>query len=112
MVPEARAAHAEKRVTRVLRDGDAGWRPGADAILVVALFVGLALLYSVVTPVFEGFDEVWHYAFVQHVASGQGLPRQPAAQCCSSRSDSRSASCRAPPGGVRSPTGACRSAGT
>ncbi len=53
------------------------WWPGWDAILVVALFVGLALLYSLVTPVFEGFDEVWHYAFVQHIASGQGLPRQP-----------------------------------
>ena len=56
------------------------WWPGWDAILVVALFVGLALLYSLVTPVFEGFDEVWHYAFVQHVATGQGLPRQPPEQ--------------------------------
>ncbi|MFN8475636.1 MAG: glycosyltransferase family 39 protein [Anaerolineae bacterium] len=64
----------------MLRDGCARWWPGADAILVVVLFAGLALVYSLVTPVFEGFDEVWHYAFVQHVASGQGLPRQPAEQ--------------------------------
>ncbi|MFN8498418.1 MAG: glycosyltransferase family 39 protein [Anaerolineae bacterium] len=64
----------------MLRDGPGRWWPGADAVLVVVLFVGLALVYSLVTPVFEGFDEVWHYAFVQHVASGQGLPRQPAEQ--------------------------------
>src|SRR5690606_37275896 len=41
---------------------------------VLALFVALAALTSVVTPAFETPDEIWHYAFIQHVASGQGLP--------------------------------------
>jgi uncharacterized membrane protein len=47
---------------------------------VLLLFIALAALYSIITPVFEGFDENWHYAFVQHLASGKGLPRQPAEQ--------------------------------
>lgn len=42
--------------------------------VVLALFVALACVYSVVTPAFETPDEIWHYAFIQHVASGQGLP--------------------------------------
>jgi hypothetical protein len=45
--------------------------------LVLLLFVTLAALYSVIIPVFEGYDEIWHYAYVQHIASGRGLPRQP-----------------------------------
>ena len=40
----------------------------------LTLFALLALAYSVVTPAFETPDEIWHYAFIQHVASGQGLP--------------------------------------
>ncbi len=48
--------------------------------LVLALFIILAATYSIITPVFEGFDENWHYAFVQYMASGKGLPRQPAEQ--------------------------------
>jgi 4-amino-4-deoxy-L-arabinose transferase-like glycosyltransferase len=42
--------------------------------LVIGLFVLLAVLYSVVIPPFETPDEIWHFAFIQHVASGQGLP--------------------------------------
>ncbi|MFC2030293.1 glycosyltransferase family 39 protein [Chloroflexota bacterium] len=45
--------------------------------LILLLFVSLAALYSVATPLFEGYDEPWHYAYVQHIASGRGLPRQP-----------------------------------
>ena len=41
---------------------------------VLGTFVLLAGLYSVVIPPFETPDEIWHYAFVQHVATGQGLP--------------------------------------
>ncbi len=37
-------------------------------------FVILAATYSVITPAFETPDEIWHYAFVQHLATGQGLP--------------------------------------
>jgi hypothetical protein len=47
---------------------------------VLALFVVLAVTYSLITPIFEGFDEPFHYAYVHHVATGQGLPRQPAEQ--------------------------------
>jgi 4-amino-4-deoxy-L-arabinose transferase-like glycosyltransferase len=42
--------------------------------LVISAFVLLAVVYSVVAPPFETPDEIWHFAFVQHVASGQGLP--------------------------------------
>jgi hypothetical protein len=42
--------------------------------LILTVFVLLAALYSVVVPAFETPDEIWHFAFVQHVATGQGLP--------------------------------------
>ena len=42
--------------------------------VLLGCFALLALAYSVVTPAFETPDEIWHYAFIQHVASGQGLP--------------------------------------
>lgn len=42
--------------------------------LLLALFVALAGIYSVITPAFETPDEIWHFAFIQHVATGQGLP--------------------------------------
>jgi 4-amino-4-deoxy-L-arabinose transferase-like glycosyltransferase len=45
--------------------------------LVLLVFTGLATIYSIVTPIFEGYDEHWHYAYVQHIATGRGLPRQP-----------------------------------
>jgi 4-amino-4-deoxy-L-arabinose transferase-like glycosyltransferase len=34
----------------------------------------LGTLYSVVTPLFETPDEVWHYLYVKHIADGGGLP--------------------------------------
>ena len=40
----------------------------------IGVFVLLAGLYSVVVPPFETPDEIWHYAFVQHLAAGRGLP--------------------------------------
>ncbi len=42
--------------------------------LVIGLFVLLAAVYSLVVPAFETPDEIWHFAFIQHMASGQGLP--------------------------------------
>ena len=42
--------------------------------VVIAAFTVIALLYSIVIPPFETPDEIWHFAFIQHVASGQGLP--------------------------------------
>jgi hypothetical protein len=41
---------------------------------VIGLFALLAGLYSIVVPPFETPDEIWHYAFVQHLATGKGLP--------------------------------------
>ena len=40
----------------------------------IGLFALLAGLYSIVVPPFETPDEIWHYAFIQHLASGKGLP--------------------------------------
>ncbi|MEA3309162.1 MAG: glycosyltransferase family 39 protein [Chloroflexota bacterium] len=48
--------------------------------LSLLIFLILALIYSVTTPLFEGFDEQWHFAYVQHIKTGQGLPRQPPEQ--------------------------------
>ncbi len=42
--------------------------------LLLLLFVLLASLSSVVTPPFETPDELWHYAYIQHLAEGNGLP--------------------------------------
>src|SRR5512135_3680057 len=37
-------------------------------------FIVLSLIYSLTVPLFEGPDEIWHYAFANHLASGGGLP--------------------------------------
>ncbi len=52
---------------------DAPAAPRALWLIIVA-FVVLSAVYSVITPAFETPDEIWHYAFVQHLATGQGLP--------------------------------------
>lgn len=57
------------RVTAVLRENR------AIAVL-IALYLVLGVIYSVVTPVFEAGDEIWHYPFVQFVAGGHVLPVQ------------------------------------
>ena len=43
-------------------------------LAIVSAFVVLALIYSVTVPLFEGPDEIWHYAFANHLADGGGLP--------------------------------------
>ena len=53
-VPPRSAVGAARAADRSLRC----WRP----------------CYSIVIPPFETPDEIWHYAFIQHVATGQGLP--------------------------------------
>ena len=45
-------------------------------VIVLALFVALGIVYSTITPLFEAPDEQWHFAFVQSVATGRGLPVQ------------------------------------
>ena len=56
------------------------WRQHRGIGLILVLFLGLGCLYSVTTPVFEASDELWHYPFVERLASGQGLPVQHADQ--------------------------------
>ncbi len=46
------------------------------AALVVLLFTGLGLVYSIITPVFEMSDETRHYAVVKFMADERRLPVQ------------------------------------
>ena len=45
-------------------------------LVVLGLFLGMGVWYSLATPPFETPDEVYHYAFVRNVAAGRGLPVQ------------------------------------
>ena len=47
-------------------------RPAVRTLL--AIFVLLSALFSVVTPPFEAPDEIWHFAFVQHLVTQRALP--------------------------------------
>jgi len=47
-------------------------------VLILATFIVLGITYSVITPIFEASDELWHYPFVKHLADGNGLPVQDA----------------------------------
>ena len=42
--------------------------------VILAAYVGLAITYSVVVPLFEAPDEVWHFEYVRWLAEGNGLP--------------------------------------
>ena len=46
--------------------------------LILITFIALGVIYSVITPIFEASDELWHYPFVKHLADGNGLPVQDA----------------------------------
>ncbi|MGE5263424.1 MAG: hypothetical protein ACM3S0_08595, partial [Acidobacteriota bacterium] len=43
-------------------------------LLVVSIFVLLSSFYSLVTPILETPDEVWHYAYVRQLAVNHALP--------------------------------------
>ena len=43
-------------------------------LLLLIFGVTQAVLYSSLLPLWEGFDEPWHYGYVQHFAEGGGLP--------------------------------------
>ncbi|MHB1294783.1 MAG: ArnT family glycosyltransferase [Anaerolineae bacterium] len=45
-------------------------------VAILALFLALGVIYSVVDPVFEASDELHHYPVVKHLADGAGLPVQ------------------------------------
>ncbi len=52
-------------------------RPPVAAILIGLAYVVLATLYSLVTPIFEASDELWHYPMVRYLAqNGLQLPPQ------------------------------------
>lgn len=44
--------------------------------LVLALYLLGAVVYSIVTPIFEAGDEIWHYPFIQYLATTGRLPVQ------------------------------------
>ena len=44
--------------------------------LILAAFIVLGITYSLVTPIFESPDEIYHYFFIKHLADGKGLPAQ------------------------------------
>ncbi|MBI3738734.1 MAG: hypothetical protein HY258_06780, partial [Chloroflexi bacterium] len=52
------------------------WGAHQPLAALIAAFVLLATIYSIVTPIFEAGDEVWHYPVVQSIARGNGLPIQ------------------------------------
>lgn len=50
-------------------------------ILILAAYLILATTYSIVTPIFEASDELWHYPMVKYLAdNGLSLPRPDPAQ--------------------------------
>jgi len=40
----------------------------------LVIFIGLAVCYSLITPIFEAPDEVWHYAYVRYLVEQRALP--------------------------------------
>jgi hypothetical protein len=43
-------------------------------IAILAFAVSNAILYSALLPLWEGFDEAFHYGYVQELSRGRGLP--------------------------------------
>ncbi|MGE5644977.1 MAG: hypothetical protein ACM336_04210 [Acidobacteriota bacterium] len=41
--------------------------------MLAAFAVLSAVLYSALLPLWEGFDEPFHFAYVQYVANGKGM---------------------------------------
>ncbi len=52
-------------------------QPPRALAIVLILFAILGTLYSVVTPIFEASDELWHYPMVEVIARTGQLPVQP-----------------------------------
>jgi len=42
--------------------------------IIIVAFLVLGAIYSVTVPLFESPDEIWHFAFADHLAKGGGLP--------------------------------------
>ena len=45
--------------------------------IILAVFVGLAVIYSVATPAFETPDEMAHFAYIRGLVDGRGFPTAP-----------------------------------
>lgn len=54
------------------RSGTYNWL----AVSILAIHVFLGVLYSVVTPLWESFDEWGHYPYVEHIAQEHRLPQE------------------------------------
>jgi len=53
------------------------WHEHRAAVLILAAYLILATIYSLVTPPFEASDELWHYPMIKSLAdNGLGLPVQ------------------------------------
>jgi 4-amino-4-deoxy-L-arabinose transferase-like glycosyltransferase len=50
--------------------------PASRIYLLLAAFVALSALYSIVVPPFEASDELWHYPMVKYIADNWALPVQ------------------------------------
>ncbi|MEE8390490.1 MAG: hypothetical protein V3S14_06795 [Anaerolineae bacterium] len=46
-------------------------------VAIVVTFCILGVIYSIVIPLFEAPDEIWHFSFVQVLATQRALPVQP-----------------------------------
>ncbi|MCP4166731.1 MAG: hypothetical protein GY759_12690 [Chloroflexi bacterium] len=60
-------------LAHVQQSNRAGIWHGSLALIVVGFLI-LGGLYSVVNPLFESPDEVWHYEYVRWLVEGNGLP--------------------------------------
>jgi hypothetical protein len=67
-----RAEQASQSAGGATRTSQPGW---ALAVL-LAIQIGLGLLYASVTPIFEASDEIWHYAVVREIVANRRLPVQ------------------------------------
>ena len=53
--------------------------------LLIAYALVNAVLYSVLLPLWEGFDEPFHFGYVQQLANGQGSPMRARLGCRGNR---------------------------
>src|SRR3989337_1183238 len=44
-------------------------------LIILSVFIALSLLYSIATPIFEGPDEIWHYAFADQFHFNLASPK-------------------------------------
>jgi hypothetical protein len=52
------------------------WSVNPALLLILVVYLALALIYGVLTPVFEGPDEIGHVLYVKHILEGRGIPVQ------------------------------------